>query len=426
MLAELHVVGKAQEIVVQKYGGTSVGSVDRIKLVAQRVARCRSNGQKVAVVVSAMSGETNRLVSLVNEINPKGNRRHYDMAVAAGEQVSVALLANALEAEGCPAMGLLAYQLGIQTNRNHGGARIQSIDCHKILELWERGITPVIAGFQGVTPDLELTTLGRGGSDTSGVALAVALQADLCEINTDVDGVFTADPRMVPEARLLKVLDYESALELAAMGSKVLHPRCVELAMKYKMPVRVRNSFDKSDVGGTMIVGFSEKNHLEAPVVSGVTVDGDVVRVSLTGLANHSGVFADVFGQCAEHGVNIDVISHNEAKGSDSRRLGFTCGHGDLDRVQEALAAYQKQEPDCVFAIQEGLAKVSIVGIGMVSHSGVACRTFDVLAKAGVEVVMISTSEIKITTVVPKAQSAAAARALHGAFISTLEDSEGK
>ncbi|HYX39251.1 MAG TPA: aspartate kinase [Oligoflexus sp.] len=405
--------------VVQKYGGTSVGTVERIQNVAERVADQYRNGLKnVAIVVSAMSGETNKLVDLVTATNPHTSLRNYDMAVSAGEQVAVALMAAALEKAGVPSHGFLAYQLGIMTSSLHSKARIHDIDCSKLHKCWEQGIVPVVAGFQGVTEDLEITTLGRGGSDTSAVALAVALDAAFCEINTDVDGVYTADPRVVPSAHLVKEMDFEVALEMASLGSKVLHTRCVELGAKFQMPIVVRNTFKPNDHQRTIIMSFNAQRKLEAPVVSGVTLDRNVVRLSLSQLPVRHGVIAALFEKIAATGVNVDIIVHNKSETSDALRVGFTIGAADLVRTQEMLRRWSEEQSSVVhLEAERNLAKVSVVGLGMQSHPGVASKVFSVLENAGIAIQMISTSEIKISCVVAEAEGDRAAQALHRAFI---------
>ena len=390
--------------VVQKYGGTSVGSVERIQAVARRVCRHHHEGwKKLAIVVSAMTGETNRLVALVESVNPRANRKHYDVAVSAGEQVSVGLTCAAIEACGVEAEPLLAYQLGIVTDSSHARAKIHAISPARIESAWAAGKVPVIAGFQGVTPGMDLTTLGRGGSDTSAVALAVALKAGFCEINTDVDGMYTADPRYVKTARLIERLDYETALELAALGSKVLHSRCVEVAAKYRMPLTVRNSFEENG-RKTTIMAFSDDQALEAPVVSGVTVDENVAKLTVEGRG-----LAEVFSAVAANGINVDIIVH-DYHGADSR-FGFTVQQGDAEQAAETIEKLGHK-----VSIERGLAKVSAVGLGMKSHPGVASRVFETLLGRGIDVVMISTSEIKVSCVVPLADGKRAAQALHDAF----------
>ncbi len=403
--------------IVQKYGGTSVGSIDRIKAVAERVKESVGSGRRIAVVVSAMSGETNRLVDLVNQVNPATNRRNYDMAVAAGEQVSAALVAAALDGLGCQARALLAHQLGIFTSSMHSKARIHGIACDKLYAAWDRGEIPVVAGFQGVTQDLEITTLGRGGSDTSAVALAVALGAEYCEINTDVDGVYTTDPRIVPEARLIKRMDFETALEMAAMGSKVLHSRSVEIGAKYKMPIIVRHSFNSDPNIGTHVMAYSEQDKLEAPVVSGITLDRNVVKISIDGLGVPGVSLAEIFAEIAKADVNVDVIIHNHSPALARRRVGFTIGSGDRAKALEALTNYLRDKNSVEIHTEEGLAKLSVVGLGMISHPGVASRVFATLSDAGVDVLMVSTSEIKISCVIPAEAADTGVQVLHREFI---------
>lgn len=405
--------------IVQKYGGTSVGSLERIDAVAKRVAdQYRAGYKKIAIVVSAMSGETNRLVDLVNGINARTSLRNYDMVVAAGEQISVALMAAALEKHGIPSKAFLGYQLGIVTDNFHSKARIEKIECAKLYQCWEEDAIPVVAGFQGVTGDLEITTLGRGGSDTSAVALAVALDAAFCEINTDVDGVFTADPRIVPEARLVEEIDFEVALEMASLGSKVLHSRCVELGAKYHMPIVVRNTFKPNDQARTFIMNFSTERKLEAPIVSGVTLDKNVVRISLHNLPARGGIIGSAFEVIASNGVNVDIIVHNRSNDSDRMRVGFTIGNADLLRTKEILERWTLEKKlGAYIEVEEGLSKVSVVGLGMQSHPGVASRVFSVLEDAGIALHMISTSEIKISCVIGEKEGEVAARALHKEFV---------
>ncbi len=406
--------------IVQKYGGTSVGSVERIASVAERVSKYYNEGySKLAIVVSAMSGETNRLVELVHQVNPQAREKIYDVAVSAGEQVSAALLAAALEKRGIPSEPLLAYNVGIFTDSFHAKARIRSIKTDKVEECWARGVVPIIAGFQGITEEHDLTTLGRGGSDTSAVAIAIALKASFCEINTDVDGVYSADPRLVPEAHLIPKMDYESALEMAALGSKVLHSRCVEIAAKYKMPIVVRNSFKDFDSQRTFIMDFaSSKDFLEAPLVSGITLDKNVVKISLKNLPSTISAITDLFEKIAKENINVDIIVHNADK---ERTLGFTIGKEDLSKTWKSLEALKK-DPDfknMTVESEEGLAKISAVGLGMRSYSGVAAKIFSALAKEGITIHMISTSEIKVSCVVSEGEGKKASQALHAAFFET-------
>ncbi len=409
----------ANKPIVQKYGGTSVGNVDRIKNIAKRISKQVADGHKqIAIVVSAMSGETNRLVELIDSISGTASAQHYDTAVAAGEQVSVALMAAALEAEGLKARGFLAHQLGIFTDEFHSRARIQKINCQRLHDSWQQGMIPVIAGFQGVSPDGEITTLGRGGSDTSAVALAVALRAGFCEINTDVDGVFTADPRVVPEAKLNKVMDFEVALEMASLGSKVLHARCVELGAKYKMPIVVRNTFKKNNSARTKIMSLNEQQRLEAPVVSGVTLARDVVRITIDCLPPQSHIMSEIFACIASAGINVDIIVHNKSDQRNALRLGFSIFENDLEKTLELLQLWkQKVDSDIVIEHESKMAKVSVVGLGMQSHPGVASECFLLLAEKDIEVHMISTSEIKISCLVAADKADAAAQVLHKGFV---------
>jgi len=404
--------------VVQKYGGTSVGTTERIRDVARRVAAQHRGGwTKLAVVVSAMSGETNRLVALVNAVNPKSPAKAYDMAVASGEQVSVALMAAALAAEGIDAEPILSHQLGIFTDDFHSKARIKSIDTQRIKDCWERGAVPVVAGFQGVTETLEITTLGRGGSDTSAVALAIAVDASFCEINTDVDGVFTCDPRIVSSAKLIEEMDFEVALEMASLGSKVLHPRCVELGAKFQMPIVVRNTFTPNDHRRTRVMNLSDKSNLEAAVVSGVTLDRDVAKITLLGLPFDTKLVSKIFSSIAESGVNVDIIVHNLPEpGGKTMHLGFTTTKAEVDA---SLAAVKKvwENGSVDYTVENDCAKVSVVGVGMRSHPGVAATTFHALSQASIDIRMISTSEIKISCVVDASKADAACQVLHKAFI---------
>jgi aspartate kinase len=410
--------------IVQKYGGTSVGSTDRIKNVAARVARQYHDGwTRMAIVVSAMTGETNKLVALVNEVNPDAPAKAYDMVVASGEQVSVGLMAAALAHEGIAAEPFLSHQLGILTDHFHSKARIKSINTEKILDCWARGVIPVVAGFQGVTEALEITTLGRGGSDTSAVALAIALQASFCEINTDVDGVYSCDPRVVPEARLIEEMDFEVALEMASLGSKVLHPRCVELGAKFQMPIVVRNTFTPDDHRRTKVMNIADANNLEAAAVSGVTLDRDVAKVTFLDVPYDPKTVSGLFTAIAEAGVNVDIIVHNQPDPSSMvMHLGFTTSRGESARALSAAQEYWTRgghQRDLRFTVESDVSKVSVVGVGMRSHPGVAATTFAALTQSGIDIRMISTSEIKISCVIPAAKSDEACKVLHTAFISS-------
>ncbi len=406
-------------IVVQKYGGTSVGGAERIQALAKRVARQYREGlRNNAVVVSAMSGETNRLVDLMRKVNPSASALSYDMAVSSGEQVSVGLVSAALEGEGVTAVPLLGHQLGILTDGSHSRARILSIQREAIDEVWDSGAIPVVAGFQGVTGENAITTLGRGGSDTSAVALAIALGADYCEINTDVDGVYSADPRSVPEARHIARLDYDTALELASLGSKVLHPRCVELASKYRMPIIVRSSFDPDHARRTWIMNYTPQEAMESPVVTGVTVAKDVARLTVEGFSRETPVLRDLFGKIAENGINVDVIVHDRHTEGHLQSVGFTVPAEDVARTLAAVETLKGNPGYEALKVskQTGLVKVSAVGVGMRSHSGVASRAFAALQENDIPVLMVTTSEIKISCVIADSLADKAARALHGEF----------
>lgn len=406
--------------IVQKYGGTSVGNAERIKAVAARIAKQVNAGHKrLAIVVSARAGDTNRLVDMINEVNKDASGPAYDMALAAGEQVSVALMTAALEAAGVKAVPLLGHQLGVLTDELHTKARIQSIRTDVIEAAWKSGAVAVIAGFQGVNANNEITTLGRGGSDTSAVALAVALKSAFCEINTDVDGVFTADPRVVANAKLINTLDYEVALEMASLGSKVLHPRCVELGAKWNMPIVVRNTFTADEHQRTRIMPNSETNAIEALVVAGVTVDRSVAKIGLSGLKKDSSVISEVFDRLGKLGVNVDIIVHDKPSTDGSMRLGFSVGKSDLDAATRAIDTLVKDKgyQGLDVTTETGLAKVSVVGVGMRSYAGVAGRTFSALTRNDIDIHMISTSEIKISCVVTEGDADRAARALHGEFV---------
>lgn len=408
--------GTVKEIVVQKYGGTSVGSPERILKIARRVARLAPS-HRLAVVCSAMSGETNRITELFREIAPEARGKHYDMAVSAGEQVTVGLMAAAIVQAGGKAEPLLAHQLGIRTDNQYSRARIEHIETENLHRLWDKGIVPVIAGFQGMSRFRTLTTLGRGGSDTSAVALAVALDANLCEINTDVDGVYTADPRSVPNAKLIPKLDYETALELSSLGSKVLHIRCVELAAKYRMPLVVRNSMEENE-RSTRIMDMNQIP-MEAPLVAGVTVDANVSRIQVENLSGSPRVLSAIFDSVAKAGANVDVIVHDRKEGSLS--IGFTVGVDDADKAVQALEGLKKKGVEgfenMTTKTETDVAKVSAVGFGMRSHAGVAATAFRVLDEARIPIRMISTSEIKISCVIPRSDGERAAQILHACFL---------
>lgn len=398
-------------LVVQKYGGTSVANLERIRNVAERVISYKKQGHDLVVVVSAMAGETDRLINLAKEITPDPSPRELDMLLATGEQVTSSLLAIMLKSLGYDAIALLGFQVPIITTNLFTKARIKEIKTERLRKELSLGRIVVVAGFQGVTEDGDITTLGRGGSDTTAVALASALKADLCEIYTDVDGVYTADPRIVPRARKLKKISYEEMLELASSGAKVLEMRSVELAMIYKVPVVVRSSFNYSE--GTLIT--EEDEEMEKVLVSGVTYNRNEARISIYGVPDRPGVAAKIFGPIAEAGINVDMIIQT-ARPDGKADLTFTVPRPDF---KQALEIVKKVGEELGIERVEGddrIAKVSIVGAGMRTHSGVATKMFETLAKHGINIMMISTSEIKISCVIEEKYTELAVRALHEAF----------
>jgi aspartate kinase len=399
-------------LIVQKYGGTSVGSVERIKNVARRCLETQRKGHRVVVIVSAMSGETNRLLKLAKQISDIPDERELDVIAATGEQVSVGLLALAIQAEGGKAVSMLGHQVRILTDSAFARARIQDIDARAIGAALDDGKIAVIAGFQGVDKDGNITTLGRGGSDTSGVAIAAALKADACEIYTDVDGVYTADPNVVSTARKVDRISYEEMLELASLGAKVLQIRSVEFGMKYGVPIHVRSSFNDNE--GTWVV--PEEKAMESVLVSGVTASKDEAKITLHKIADAPGMQAKVFKPLAAAGIVVDVIV--QAYIQDGRtNLTFTLPAVDLARAVDILSKQCADvcPPDQI-KTQTDLSKVSIVGVGMRSHAGVALKMFDILARENVHIHLISTSEIKITCVIEAKYSELAVRALHDGF----------
>ena len=400
-------------LIVQKYGGTSVGSVDRIKAVAERVARAHSSGDQVVVVVSAMAGETNRLLKLADQISDRPHLRECDVLVATGEQVSAALLAMRLDALGYPAVSLMAHQLKVLTDSRHGAAKITSVECDRINAALRRGAIVVVAGFQGVDPDGNITTLGRGASDLTAVALAAVLEASVCQIFTDVDGVYTADPNVCPDARRLERISYDEMMEMAGLGAKVLQLRSVELARRYNVPLMVLSSF--TDQAHGTWVGQEDKA-MENVLVSGVTLDQNQSKVTITGVADRPGLAARIFGPIAEAGIIVDMIIQNAS--ADGRTdMTFTVPRADLRRALDIIKGIISEIGAAGVRSEDQVAKVSIVGIGMRSHAGVAARMFKVLADEGINIEMIGTSEIKVSVVVNLKYGELAMRALHDAFI---------
>lgn len=395
-------------ILVKKYGGTSVGSLERIETVATRLAEDIARGEVPIVVASAMSGETNRLVAMAEQIDSDYRGAAYDMLVASGEQVSIALLAIALQKRGIQAQPLLAYQLGIQTDNVYSKARIQKIDGEKLLDLCRRGVVPVVAGFQGVDEEDNITTLGRGGSDTTAVALAAAIGAASCEIYTDVPAVCTADPRLVPGAKELKKVSFEEMMEMAALGSKVLHIRCVELAAKYGIRIHLRSTFEARE--GTWIV--PEGEIMENPLVTAVTHDANTYVFVLHPVPAGTGFLADLFDRLAGRGVVVDIITQSDTGGR--QRLAFSVTKEDVALTRQVLKEFLPTNVGV--ETMEGMGKISIVGVGMRNNFGVAARFFKVLADARIPVQLVTTSEIKISAVVSADSLGAAAERLAGAF----------
>lgn len=404
-------------LIVQKYGGTSVGSPERIAAVADRVIRWRQKGNDVVVVVSAMSGETNKLVALINAVNPTGSEREKDAILATGEQVTIGLLALALEKKGQPARSYTGGQVRILTDDAHTKARIMDIDGSAIRKDLSEGKVVVVAGFQGVTADGSITTLGRGGSDTTGVALAVALKADECQIYTDVDGVYTTDPRIEPKAKHIPVLSLEEMLEMASQGSKVLQIRSVEFAYKYDMPIRVLSSFDESDEGKSTLV-TREDEVMEEVSVRGIAFNRDEAQLTVKGVPDRPGVAYQILGPISEANIEVDMIVQNVGVGGagGTTDFTFTVHKNDYTKATQILARTCEALGAAGWEGDENIAKVAIVGAGMRSHAGVASKMFKVLADEGINIHMISTSEIKVAVVIDEKYLELAVRVLHKAF----------
>ena len=398
-------------LIVQKYGGTSVGDLDRIRNVAVRVAGRRRAGDDLVVVVSAMAGETNRLLKLAHDLTPEPDRREVDVLVATGEQVTVALLAIALNQRGCPAVSFLGHQVRIATDSSFGKARIKSIDADRITSALAAGRVVVVAGFQGVDLEDNITTLGRGGSDTSAVALAAALKAT-CEIYTDVDGVYTSDPRICANARKLDRISYEEMLELASLGAKVLQIRSVEFAKRYGVPLHVRSSFNDNE--GTWVV--EEEPSMEDILVSGVTYDRDEAKITVVQVPDQPGLAARIFGPVADANIGVDMIIQN-ASAAGTTDLTFTVPKGDFRQALAIVERTAKEIGAKGVSTDTDVAKVSIVGLGMRSHAGIAAKMFRTLADVGINIEMISTSEIKTSVVVDAKFVELAVRVLHDAFL---------
>jgi aspartate kinase len=395
-----------------KFGGTSVANIERINAVAARVKREVDAGHEVAVVVSAMSGHTNQLVAWCSEISPMHDAREYDTVVASGEQVTAGLTAIALQKLGVNARSWLGWQMPLSTNDAHGKARIMSIDAEAFEQRFQQGQVAVVAGFQGVGPDNRITTLGRGGSDTSAVALAAALKADRCDIFTDVDGVYTTDPRIVAKARKLDKVTYEEMLEMASLGAKVLQTRSVEMAMKHGVRVQVLSSFE--DKPGTLVV--NEDEIMEQELVSGIAYSRDEAKITLVAVPDRPGVAASIFGPLSDANINVDMIVQNVSEDGKNTDMTFTVSKGDFERAKQVLTGKQNSLNFRALISDSNVVKVSVIGVGMRSHAGIAQRMFKALAEKGINIQVISTSEIKISVLVAEEYTELAVRALHTAY----------
>ncbi|HTV61465.1 MAG TPA: aspartate kinase [Verrucomicrobiae bacterium] len=402
-------------LIVQKYGGTSVGNPDRIKNVARRVAGYHSRGDQVVVIVSAMSGVTDNLIKLARDIMPLPNEREMDVLLATGEQQTIALTAIALHAVNIPAISLTGAQAGIVTDGVHTKAKIHNITPKKVHDHLKAGNVVIVAGFQGETPEGQITTLGRGGSDLTAIALAAALKADLCQIYTDVDGVYTTDPRIVPDAKKLEEISYDEMLELASLGAKVMQSRSVEFAKKFGVVFEVRSSLNENP--GTIVK--EETKSMEGVVVRGIALDKNQAKITLVGVPDKPGVAARIFKALGDATVNVDMIVQNisHGGGAPATDLTFTTDKPDLLKAQKVIEGLKKEIGFQGAITADEIGKLSIVGVGMKSHTGVAGKLFETLAQAGVNIDMISTSEIKISVVIDLAKGEQAVKAVHGAFI---------
>ena len=399
-----------EKILVQKFGGTSVANAERIEAVADIVAHTLDGGNIVVVVLSAMGEETDKLINLAKQIQPNPNLREYDALVSTGEQVSVALMAMALNKRGLKAKSYSAFQLGIKTNKMHGEAKIVDVKVEKIKKQLNKGVIPVIAGFQGMNDEGDITTLGRGGSDTTGVALAVALNAHECQIYTDVDGVFTTDPRICENARLLNQVSFDEMLELSSSGAKVLQLRAVEYASKHNMPIRVLSSF--SDSKGTLV---EEREEMERPVVSGISSVDSEAKLTIRGVPDLPGIAAKILGPISDSGIDIDVIVQNISD-ENTTDFTFTVDKKDTSEAEKILQKTSESLGGGLIEVDDDIAKVSIVGRGMRGQSGIASKMFQSLADHEINILMITTSEIKISVVIKKDLMKKAVNALHDTF----------
>jgi aspartate kinase len=400
-------------LIVQKYGGTSVGSIDRIRNVAQRVAKYRAQGHQVVVVVSAMSGETNRLIALAKEMQAQPEPRELDVMISTGEQVTIALLSMALKDLGIKAKSYAGWQVPIHTDNAYTKARIESIPDTNMRADLDNGHVVVVAGFQGVDADGNITTLGRGGSDTTGVALAAALKADECQIYTDVDGVYTTDPRIVPEARRLKTITFEEMLEMASLGSKVLQIRSVEFAGKYKVKLRVLSSFEEE--GDGTLITFEEDDNMEQAIISGIAFNRDEAKITVLGVPDKPGIAYQILGPVADANIDVDMIVQNVGH-ENTTDFTFTVHRNEFNKAMDICRKTAASIGAREVIGDDKIAKVSIVGVGMRSHVGIARKMFEALANDGINIQMISTSEIKISVVVEDKYMELAVRVLHQAF----------
>ena len=398
--------------VVMKFGGTSVANIERIRAVALRVKLEVDAGNEVAVVVSAMSGVTNQMVAWCGELSPLYDAREYDVVVASGEQVTSGLLAVALQTIGVNARSWLGWQIPIETDDAHGKARIGAIRTEELEKRFAQGQVAVVAGFQGVGSDNRVTTLGRGGSDTSAVALAAALKADRCDIFTDVDGVYTTDPRIVAKARKLDKITYEEMLEMASLGAKVLQIRSVEMAMKHNVRVQVLSSFE--DKPGTLVV--NEDEIMEQELVSGIAYSRDEAKITLLKVADRPGIAASIFGPLSDANINVDMIVQNVSESGDTTDMTFTVSKADFERAKQVIEGQRNRVQFAGMIADSNVVKVSVIGVGMRSHAGIAQRMFQALAEKGINIQVISTSEIKISVLVAEEYTELAVRALHTAY----------
>jgi aspartate kinase len=398
-------------LLVQKYGGTSIGDIERIKRVAGRVVQARSEGHDLVVVVSAMAGETDRLLGLAAQVSDAPDERELDVILATGEQISIGLLALAIQQLGHRARSFTGSQVRIQTDTAHTKAKILSVEVDRVRLALQEGAIAIVAGFQGVTSEEEVTTLGRGGSDLTAVAVAAALKADLCEIYTDVDGVYTADPNLVPEARKLARISYDEMLEMASLGAKVLQARAVECAKNYHVPVHVRSSFNAGQ--GTLVV--REDAEMEKVVVSGIAYNKNEAKITVLRVADRPGIAATLFGRVAEANIVVDMIVQNISQ-DGTTDISFTVPRTDYPKAMEIVSAVAKEIGAPQIVGDDKIAKVSIVGVGMRTHSGVAARMFEALAREKINIMMISTSEIKVSCVIDTKYAELAVRVLHDVF----------